>query len=98
MAYRPMGLERAVKAYFDPIDEERKRAARVRDQMFLQMGARRGLVAGQKEIAEHAAQIREGERLAEVERRKKTGAFLLSIMDRGGRQPSPTDPRYSVDF
>ena len=98
MAYRPMGLERAVKAYFDPIDEERKRAARVRDQMFLQMGARRGLVAGQKEIAEQAAQIRESERVAKVERRKKTDAFLLSIMGRGGRQPSPTDPRYSVDF
>ena len=98
MAYRPMGLERAVKAYWEPIDEERKRAARVRDQMFLQMGARRGQVAGQKEIAEQAAQIRETERLAKVERRKETDAFLLSIMGRERRQPSPTDPRYAAPF
>jgi len=97
MAYRPMGLERAVKAYFDPIDEERKRAARVRDQMFLQMGARRGLVAGQKDIAEHAAQIREGERLAAAER-AEPGQRLMRRAMLLRTPPSPTDPRYSVDF
>jgi hypothetical protein len=96
MAYRPMGLERAVKAYFDPIDEERKRAARVRDQMFLQMGARRGLVAGQKDIAEHAAKLEEKKRLAAVERRREVDTLQRDVLASVRKPPSPKDPRYQA--
>ena len=96
MAYRPMGLERAIKAYWDPIDEEKKRAARVRDQMFLQMGARRGLVAGQKDIAEHAAKLDEEKRLAAVERRREVDTLQRDVLASVRKPPSPKAPRYQA--